>query len=192
MARKKTITKEQILDATYDIIMTEGFAGFTARNIATKMKCSTQPIYLEFKNMNDLKIELFKKIEEYLYEKVFDKVVTGHPFIDTNLNYIHFACEQSTLYRALYLEGHSGNDILNQFSRKVFMEGMEKEPSLQNLSEGQKEAVFSGTWIVATGIATLSVGSLIQPTDEEIMKLLNDVIKSVVANDFNQILTNVI
>lgn len=55
MARKKTITRDQILKAAYEVVATEGFTRFTARNIAAKMKCSTQPIYLEFKNMDDLK-----------------------------------------------------------------------------------------------------------------------------------------
>lgn len=62
MARKKTITKDHILNAAYEIVATEGFSRFTARNIASKMKCSTQPIYLEFKNMDDLKNALFDKI----------------------------------------------------------------------------------------------------------------------------------
>ena len=34
MARKKTITKEQILAAAYEVAATEGFTRFTARNIA--------------------------------------------------------------------------------------------------------------------------------------------------------------
>ena len=38
---KKTITKEQILTAAYEVVATEGFSKFTARNIANKMKCST-------------------------------------------------------------------------------------------------------------------------------------------------------
>ena len=36
MARKKTITKEQILAAAYEVAATEGFTRFTARNIANK------------------------------------------------------------------------------------------------------------------------------------------------------------
>ena len=34
MARKKTITKEQILKATYELVAKEGLSKFTARNIA--------------------------------------------------------------------------------------------------------------------------------------------------------------
>ena len=48
MARK-TITKEQILTAAYEVVATEGFSKFTARNIANKMKCSTPTDLFEFK-----------------------------------------------------------------------------------------------------------------------------------------------
>lgn len=36
MARKKTITREQILAAAYEVAATDGFTRFTARNIANK------------------------------------------------------------------------------------------------------------------------------------------------------------
>ncbi len=189
MARKKTITKDQILTAAYDIVATEGFSRFTARNIASKMKCSTQPIYLEFKNMDDLKAALFEKIETYLRDVVFARVVTGDPLLDMNLNYVRFATEEKVLYRSLYLEGHSGEAMLNQFSHDLFMENINKDPELSQLDTEMKTAIFSGTWIVATGIASLNSGGLINPTDDNIKALLNDVISSVTKNDKNQILT---
>lgn len=189
MARKKTITKDQILTAAYDIVATEGFSRFTARNIASKMKCSTQPIYLEFKNMDDLKAALFEKIETYLRDVVFARVVTGDPLLDMNLNYVRFATEEKVLYRSLYLEGHSGEAMLNQFSHDLFMENINKDPELSQLDTEMKTAIFSGTWIVATGIASLKSGGLINPTDDNIKGLLNDVISSVTKNDKNQILT---
>lgn len=189
MARKKTISKDQILTAAYDIVATEGFSRFTARNIASRMKCSTQPIYLEFKNMDDLKEELFGKIETYLRDVVFARVVTGDPLLDMNLNYVRFATDEKVLYRSLYLEGHSGEAMLNQFSHDLFMENINKDPELSQLDDEMKTAIFSGTWIVATGIASLKSGGLINPTDENIKGLLNDVITSVKKNEKNQILT---
>ena len=66
MARKKTITRDQILEAAYTVVSTEGFSRFTARNIAAKMNCSTQPIYLEFQNMEDLKMALIRKVHDHL------------------------------------------------------------------------------------------------------------------------------
>ena len=69
MARKKTITREQILVAAHQVISDKGFSHFTARNIATQMNCSTQPIYLEFKNMDDLKGEEMPKPSRMLSAK---------------------------------------------------------------------------------------------------------------------------
>lgn len=189
MARKKTITKDQILNAAYEIVATEGFSKFTARNIASKMKCSTQPIYLEFKNMDDLKESLFIKIETYLRDEIFGKEITGNPMIDMNLNYVKFATEEKVLYRSLYLEGHSGDEMLNQFSHDLFMTNINQDPKLKDLDDEMKNAIFSGTWIVATGIASLKSGGLINPTDDEIIHLINDVVTSVTSNTNNQILT---
>lgn len=77
MARKKTITKEQILAAAYEVAATEGFTRFTARNIANKMNCSTQPIYLEFKNMDDLRQALLNKSMIICNTKCFQLSIQG-------------------------------------------------------------------------------------------------------------------
>ena len=153
------------------------------------MKCSTQPIYLEFKNMDDLKESLFIKIETYLRDEIFGKEITGNPMIDMNLNYVKFATEEKVLYRSLYLEGHSGDEMLNQFSHDLFMTNINQDPKLKDLDDEMKNAIFSGTWIVATGIASLKSGGLINPTDDEIIHLINDVVSSVTSNTNNQILT---
>ena len=60
MARKNHYERADF-NSAYEVVATEGFSKFTARNIANKMKCSTQPIYLEFKNMDDLRDALFQK-----------------------------------------------------------------------------------------------------------------------------------
>ena len=91
MARKKTILKSQILETAYQVVKTEGFEGFTARNIAKKMDCSTQPIYLEFKNMDDLKQELVVKIKTYIDETIYKNERTEDPLLNMCLNYIYFA-----------------------------------------------------------------------------------------------------
>ena len=95
MARKKTITRDQILKAAYEVVATEGFTRFTARNIAAKMKCSTQPIYLEFKNMDDLKSALINQIYDYLATEVFPIERRGDVIVDLTLNYIGFANKEN-------------------------------------------------------------------------------------------------
>lgn len=101
MARKKTITKDQILNAAYEVVTAEGFSRFTARNIANKMDCSTQPIYLEFKNMDDLKRALLERIYQHLENDIYPEEHTGKPIVDLALNYIQFANKEKKLYRSI-------------------------------------------------------------------------------------------
>lgn len=59
MARKESITKEDILRAAFEILKEEGAGQVTARKLAAKANCSTQPIFRVYSNMEKLMEELF-------------------------------------------------------------------------------------------------------------------------------------
>ena len=172
MARKKTITKEQILTAAYEVVATEGFSKFTARNIANKMKCSTQPIYLEF-----------LKIHKYLAKEVFPVKHTGNTIVDLALNYIHFATSESKLYRALYLEEYGGGKKMQEFSYHYFTEAVKADPEYANLNDVQIDSLHMGTWVVATGVAALMTSGIIHPSEEQIIHLMKDSIEAILERD---------
>ena len=54
MARKEMITIDKILDTAFAMTREEGFANVTARKVAAKAGCSTQPIFRVYKNMEEL------------------------------------------------------------------------------------------------------------------------------------------
>ncbi|MGX7014939.1 TetR/AcrR family transcriptional regulator [Vagococcus silagei] len=174
MARKKTITREHILDATYQVVATEGFSGFTARNIASKMRSSTQPIYLEFKNMEDLRNAFFREVESDLEKDIFSKVVTGDALVDLCLNYVDFAREQKMLYRALFVEDFDGGENLTQFLHQLISDKMKTDDKYKSLSDTKKESLLVNFWIVATGLASLVSADRIQPTQTEIATLVSN------------------
>ncbi|MGV3083131.1 TetR/AcrR family transcriptional regulator [Enterococcus dispar] len=180
MARKKTITRDQILNAAYDVVATDGFSRFTARNIAAKMKCSTQPIYLEFKNMEDLKMALIKKLHDYLATEVFPVEHTGEKIVDLALNYIGFATEHKRLYRAMYLEEYGGGKEMQEFSFQYFSNAVKSDSAFKNLSDSEIESLHTGCWIVATGIAALKSSGIINPTEEQVIALMRDTIKQII------------
>lgn len=183
MARKKTITREQILDAAYTVVSTEGFSRFTARNIAAKMNCSTQPIYLEFQNMEDLKMALIKKVHDHLATDVFPVEQTGDKVYDLVLNYVGFATKERRLYRAMYLEEYGGGQEMQEFSYNYYKNLVKTDPRFEDLTEEQIDSLHMGTWIVATGIAALMSSGIIQPTDEEIIRLVEDSMESILSRE---------
>lgn len=60
MAIKK-ITSEEIIESALNFIKEKGYENLNARSLASHLKCSTQPIYFQFQNMNDLKLNVLKK-----------------------------------------------------------------------------------------------------------------------------------
>ncbi|GCF95750.1 TetR family transcriptional regulator [Enterococcus florum] len=181
--RRKVYTKDQILKAAYEVVENEGFSGFTARNIAKKMGISTQPIYLEFKNMMDLKNTLLDEICNHLYYDVFPVVRTGDTIIDLGLNYVYFAKEQSNLYTALYVQEYGGGKKMHDFSYSYFRELIREHDKYKNLDENRINALHVGTWITVTGIATLMSSGIIEPTEEDIVHLINRAIDAILDSD---------
>lgn len=180
MARKKTILKSHILDTAYEVVKTEGFEGFTARNIAKTMNCSTQPIYLEFKNMDDLKNELFAKVKDYLVETVFQKKRTDDAVLNTCLNYIHFAKEEPVFFRALFLGDELGADRMYALPFEAMLAAFEQEAKTKGLSKAEKKQAFEKIWIVVYGTAALVSQGLIKFDEKAVTANVKETIAKVI------------
>lgn len=175
MARKKTIKREHILSAAYEVVSTEGFSGFTARNIASKMKTSTQPIYLEFKNMDELREKFIEELFFYLQEEIYDKEITGDSLVDMAICYIEFAKKEETLFRSVFIDPHQDSKRFTKFSHDLFMERIAKDQTYDEFDEDKKESIFLCNLLVITGIASLSSAKRVCPSQEEIVSIIKSV-----------------
>lgn len=61
-ATKTRITKELIIEKSFEITKSEGIENLNARYLAKQLNCSTMPIFKVFNDMNELKFELKKKL----------------------------------------------------------------------------------------------------------------------------------
>ncbi|KRM87388.1 TetR/AcrR family transcriptional regulator [Lacticaseibacillus thailandensis] len=181
MARKKTITRDHILNAAYNLVIAEDFKKFTARNIAASMGCSTQPIYLEFANMADLRQAVVDRIKSELTER-FQRTYTDDPLIDMALTYIDFAIENNSLYQSVFVEDHLGVDDMRQFAMSAALKRLNKYDSVKQLTESQKNNVITGAWIVATGIADLMSAGFIHISHAQMIEILQSVLKDFIEN----------
>lgn len=177
MARKKTIMKSSILDTAYEVVRTEGFDGFTARNIAKEMNCSTQPIYLEFKNMDDLKKELLVRIKAHLTETIYVQERIEKPVLNDALNYLYFAKEESVFFKALYLENRLDAEQIFAISHDVVLDSFENDEKTKELSKSEKEKFFSLFWASVHGLASLIAQELIPFNEEELKGYLKQSFK---------------
>lgn len=109
MPASKKVTREAILDAAVDVLRDGGFSSINARSVAKKLGCSTQPIYLSFRNMDELKEALTERAVELHTQRVRASL-RAHEGNDTRyssygMGFVQFAAQEKQLFRWLYLEG---------------------------------------------------------------------------------------
>lgn len=97
-----------------------GFSAINARSVARRLGCSTQPIYLSFQSMEELKAALTERAIEMHTRRVRDSL-RAHEGNDSRyssygMGFVRFAAEEKQLFRWLYLEGEQlgpyQNDVL--------------------------------------------------------------------------------
>ena len=62
MPKKPKFTKEQVINAAYELIKQEGIESFAARPLAKKLNSACSPIFTLFESMEDVKMEVYKKV----------------------------------------------------------------------------------------------------------------------------------
>ena len=109
MPAVRKVSREQILDAAVDVLRTDGFPAVNARSVAKRLGCSTQPIYVCFKNMQELKSALTQRAIEQHTQRVRESL-RSHEGNDSRyssygMGFVKFAAEEKQLFRWLYLDG---------------------------------------------------------------------------------------
>ncbi|MBO5474785.1 MAG: TetR/AcrR family transcriptional regulator [Lachnospiraceae bacterium] len=175
MARKETITKNDILNAAFEMAREEGISQVSARTLAARAGCSTQPIFRVYKNMEELGEELFARAIEFFgtYYEAFPKK-NDTPFVNLGLAYIHFAQEEQQLFRLLFLSenrhGKSLYDMLNGKTGAVVKEiNNAKFYGCKSPSE-----MFMKMWIFIHGAACMSLTDDYDLQEEDTIKLLEE------------------
>ena len=182
LARKKTILKKDILKTAYVVATEDGFKNLTARNIAKKMDCSTQPIYLEFASMDDLKQNVVEEMQNFVYETIFPREVTGHPLVDTCVNYIAFAKEEKNFFSTLYLEGEIDPQKMHDLSLNYFNKAFESDDLSKKIKYNQKEYVFETVWPFVHGTASLVAQGCLPYNRQSIINNIDSLIDTALEN----------
>ncbi len=146
MVRTKVYTKEKILNVAEKILVDKGFSNLTARNIADTMGISTQPIYLEFVNMDDLKRTLIKSLFHRM--QLFYKADVGasDPVIALGLNFILFAQKHQKIYTALFMKAHGYEEELQQMLQTFFEERLLLDKNMYKWTKENLSNYFLKWW----------------------------------------------
>lgn len=181
MARKETITKTYLFDTAFEMLREEGIENITARKLANRAGCSTQPIFRLYENMEELWQELFERAVDY-FEEYYNnaKIYDFTPFVNLGITYIEFAVKEKNLFKMLFLAenryGRSLYEILNGKSGAVGREfAKAKNEGCRNPGD-----LFMKMWIFIHGSACMSITGDYDLNMEETKQLLRTVYKGFV------------
>ena len=183
MARKKEIDKKKILDAAYKLAIRSGMESLTARNIAKAVHCSTQPIYLEFENMNDLHNQVLEKISNELKSKTLQQSFTGEPFIYLDLSYIYFAKDHIGLFRAMFVDSKFGTDMISNTLMELGLMKFKEQFGNEGLDDEHLRHIIVSNWISATGIAALQINQMSNLSQDQMITVLKSQLHDAISND---------
>lgn len=173
MARKETITVQKILDTAFAMTREEGFANVTARKVAAKAGCSTQPIFRVYKNMDELWNAVYEKAVCFFqdYYSLYPRMGKT-PFANLGMAYIAFAREEKHLFELLFLSGGEGRksmyEILNGDQGNVVYEiNLARVSGCPDPSD-----IFMKMWIFIHGAACMTLTGDYDLTDVQTLELL--------------------
>ena len=173
---KVKVTKDDILNISFDMVRINGIDNLNARRIAKELNCSVQPIFFNFSNMDDLKKSVLIKCCDYFYEFVsnlFDKEIP--PYKQVGINYIKFAKEEPNLFKLLFMSDNDLSMIENNKSVDIIKQYIGKSLPL---SDFDIDSFHLKMWIFTQGLATLVLNSNLKLTDEQISSLLTEEFKA--------------
>jgi len=183
MARKESITINDILNTGFEMAREEGIRNVTARKVAAKAGCSTQPIFRVYKNMEELWEAVYKKAAEYFeeYYKGFNKN-SKTPFVDLGMAYISFAMQNKNLFKLLFVEdlgvGKPLYEVLNGTEGNVIKE----INAAKELGCAKPQDMFMRMWIFIHGSACMSLNGDYDLSMEDTGKLLEEAYGSFAAS----------
>lgn len=173
MARKETITMEQILDTAFAMTREEGFANVTARKVAAHAGCSTQPIFRVYKNMDELWDAVYERAVSFFrdYYSLYPRIGKT-PFTNLGMAYIAFAREERHLFELLFVSGENRRksmyEVLNGNEGNVVY-----EINLARVSGcPDPSGLFMKMWIFIHGAACMSLTGDYDLSDRESLELL--------------------
>ena len=160
MPPRPKYTKEEIVDAAYELTREKGIDAVVAREVGKRLNTSATPIFTVWNSMEELKEEVLKlakqKFQEYM-ESIFDYTPS---FKEFGMRWVGFAAEESNLYRLLFLSKRDTNNPYVRFKQgfeNIIIPLVEEVMQTFGLKKEDAEDLLNQMIIFANGIAVLVI-----------------------------------
>ena len=175
MPPKVRIQKEEIIAAATELVREKGEDALNARNLAKALGCSTQPLFSNFENMEELRGEVIKEAADIYDVFTKDEVERGvYPaYKASGMAYIGFAKEERELFKLLFMRDRTFEDKAeSEIDIKPVVSII-----MQTLGVDEETAKLFHLemWSSVHGIATMIATDYLELETELVSRMLTDV-----------------
>ena len=180
MPPKIKVTKENIIETAFEIVRKNGASSLNARNLASKLKCSTQPIFSNFSSMEEVKTAVIEKAlnlyNEFTKQELEKKIYP--PYKASGMAYIRFAKEEKELFKFLYMRDRTNEKISNDFNEikdiiEIIMDSLK-------LSREKAEFFHLEMWSFVHGIASMLATNYLSLDMDLISNMVTDIYQGLI------------
>ena len=174
MPPKVRITKNDIVKTAVELVRASGEQTINARAIASKLNCSTQPVFSNFSTMDDLKKTVMSAAYE-IYLKFLDEEAKNgkYPIYKAyGMAYIRFAAEERELFKFLFMRSRDDEDTTPS---QDFEASVQMIMKANKVTEEKARLMHLEMWTCVHGIATMLATSFLSLEEELISNMLTDV-----------------
>ena len=176
MPRKTVIHKQDIISAAVEIVRTNGYESLNARAIAQYLGCSTQPIFSNFRNMEDLTGNVVQRSLEIYNDFVAEEFRRPHdypPYKTNGMAYIRFAMEEKNLFKLLFMRDRTNES--SPAEESTFYDVLPLIMKATGLNREQASLFHFEIWAAVHGIAVMVASSYYNADMDLISGTLTDV-----------------
>lgn len=153
MPAKKQITRDMILNAALKLLKERGFEAVNIKELARELNCSTQPVYLSFTGMDELRTELIplavKEFEDFMKNDSENGEIRLY-----DMEYIYFAKKEPKLFCFLFMRANAFEEI-----KRILLPIIEKSVTelmnIYSISHEEADNLHDQMWMHTHGIASM-------------------------------------
>ena len=157
MPPKTRITREMIVEAAFQIARTQGADKITARSVAQRLNCSTQPVLYSFATVEEIKEAVYRRADDYHTRWLMDaQGDDGDGMLGIGMRYVRFAAEERNLFHLLFQPGvFSGAGLSDLVSSEALDPIIQVLGQEADVTEDEAREIFTTLFVFVHGYASL-------------------------------------
>jgi len=153
MPPKNKFTREEIIEAAFEVAKEEGFSKITARSVASRLNLLVAPIYANFKAIDELVQAVVQRVFA-LSEELLSKQKGQNLFENIGKASLAFARDYPVLFRELVLKP---NPYMTSYeeTEKAMVEALKENEEMKGWNVEERRRLFLKMRIFQLGLSAM-------------------------------------